>query len=302
MIISNPTVKVDQITNSFLEQHKVRLFIQREDLLHPFISGNKWRKLLLNIQAFQKGKYSQIITFGGAFSNHILAVAAAGKEYNIPTLGIIRGESSSINNSTLQKAKELGMQFNFISREEYQKRHDSEFVEKIKNQNPNSFIVPEGGANIEGVKGCIDIPQVFNEFNTIVVPCGTGTTLSGIIAGINKTQKALGIPVLKNGEFLEVEIKKWLAILQCENQNWELNCNYHLGGYAKNNMELNQFIQNFYSEFKIPLDPIYTGKMMFAIFDLIKKGCFENQIILAVHTGGIQGVAAYEKRYKISLF
>jgi 1-aminocyclopropane-1-carboxylate deaminase len=302
MIVFPTNVIVNKLENEFLLANKVELYLQREDLIHPEISGNKWRKLKYNLKAYSESKCDKLLTFGGAFSNHIAATAAAGKIFNIPTIGVIRGEKSSENNATLKLAKENGMELFFIDRNEYQNKSKDVFIDFIQHKFPNSFLIPEGGANLFGILGCREITQVYPDFDSVICACGTGATLAGIIAELKPHQKAIGIPVLKNANFLVQDIQQFLNSMKITNQNWEINCEYHLGGYAKNNLTLNQFIEGFYQEHQIKLEPIYTGKMMFAIYDLIKNGSLKNKRILAIHTGGLQGIKGYESRYKIKLF
>jgi 1-aminocyclopropane-1-carboxylate deaminase len=298
MIDSETSVPIDKIENAFLSLHGVKLFLQRDDLLHKEISGNKWRKLKYNIQDFKKGNYSQMITFGGAFSNHIAATAAAGKQFDIPTIGIIRGEQQQTLNPTLLFATEKGMKLMFVSRSDYKKKEQSNFLQHLHAQFPNSFVVPEGGANYNGIKGCEEITKYSPDFDIVCSPCGTGSTLTGIISSLKEHANAIGIPVLKNAYFLEHEIKKQLQALNCEHKQWQLNFEYHMGGYAKFNEKLHVFIQQFFKDHDIKLDPIYTGKMMFGLYDMIAKGQLENKTILAIHTGGLQGIKGYESRYR----
>lgn len=298
MIESEARVPIDKIENDLFNEHGVELFLQRDDLLHPEISGNKWRKLKYNILNFKNGEYKQIVTFGGAFSNHIAATAAAGNEFNVPTVGIIRGEESATSNSTLSTASKKGMKLKFISRDEYRQKNESTFLQKLKEEFPNSLIIPEGGANKNGIKGCAEITKFSPDFDVTICACGTGGTLAGIIQSLPEDKSAIGIPVLKNAYFLNDEIKNMLEMTNCGKKQWELNFDYHLGGYAKFNLELNTFIVDFLRDTKIQLDPIYTGKMMYGLYDMVRQNKLNNKKILAIHTGGIQGVKAYNDRYR----
>jgi 1-aminocyclopropane-1-carboxylate deaminase len=280
-----------------LKNANVELFIKREDLLHPYISGNKFRKLKYNlIQASNDGK-DTLLTFGGAFSNHILAVAVAGRENGFKTIGIIRGEElkDKINeNPTLQKARDFGMQFEFISREKYRKKDDEIVLKQLLENYKDIYIIPEGGTNDLGVKGCTEIiTKEDTYFDYICCAVGTGGTISGIINCSKNSQQVLGFPVLK-GSFLYEDIRRFVS-----NSNWKLVSEYHFGGYAKVSQELIAFMNQFYQEHKIPLDPIYTGKMVFGIMDLIAKDYFpEGSKILMIHTGGLQGVNGMNKILK----
>jgi len=302
MIDSEASVPVDKIDLPVLKKHGVKLFLQRDDLLHPEISGNKWRKLKYNIQEFKKGGYRQIVTFGGAFSNHIAATAAAGSKFDVPTIGIIRGEESNLSNPTLSLAKENGMILKFISRTEYKQKNEETFLTKLALEFPNSLIIPEGGANADGILGCSEIITNSSDYDIVVCACGTGGTLSGIVSSLDSRTACIGVPVLKNAFFIEKDIQNNLDTINCENDNWSLNYDYHLGGYAKFNEDLHTFIEEFFKETKIKLDPIYTGKMMYGIMDLVAKNELKNKRVLAIHTGGLQGVTGYEQRYRKLLF
>jgi len=267
----------------------ISLYIKREDLLHPFISGNKYRKLKYNIKQAQAENKSTILTFGGAFSNHIAAVAYAGKLNNIKTIGVIRGEElvSFVNsNPTLKFAQECGMEFEFITRKNYSNKSNKDFINELIKKHGDFFLIPEGGTNNLAIKGCKEIlTPLDTEFDFVCCSVGTGGTISGLINSSNQNQQILGFPALK-GDFLQKDILKFAV-----NDNWKLILDYHFGGYAKVNDELIKFINSFYKKYNIPLDPIYTGKMMFGIFDLIDKKYFpENSKILAIHTGGLQGI------------
>lgn len=269
--------------------NNVELYIKREDLLHPLISGNKFRKLKYNIQEAKELGYKKLLTFGGAYSNHILATAAAGKEFGFKTIGIIRGEeliNNYLQNPTLLYASQLGMQFYFIDRNTYRNKEDISLHKKLEALYGDFYLVPEGGTNDLAIKGCEEIVTKEDEnFNYICCAVGTGGTISGLINSSNDNQKIIGFPALK-GEFLSNDIRKFV-----QNNNWELNQDYHFGGYGKIKPELISFLNKFYEQTNIPLDPIYTGKMIFGIFDLIGKNYFEeNSKILAIHTGGLQGI------------
>lgn len=276
--------KID-INNS----NNVELWIKREDLIHNVISGNKYRKLKYNIALAKKNNYKTLLTFGGAFSNHIAAVAEAGRVFGFKTIGIIRGEELECKlktNPTLSFAKNCGMQFKFVSRSEYRLRHNSEYIEGLKSKFESFFCVPEGGTNALGVKGCEAIlTNADAEFDYVCVPVGTGGTISGIINCSQPGQQVLGFSALK-GDFLQEDIAKFATKI-----NWTLISDYHFGGYAKTNDALISFINTFKTRYNIPLDPVYTGKMLYGIFDLIATGFFpKHSKVLSIHTGGLQGV------------
>lgn len=280
-----------------LKNTTIRLFVKREDLLHSYISGNKFRKLKYNLTQAQKENKTTLLTFGGAFSNHILAVAAAGKEYGFKTIGIIRGqemENKVAENPTLQKAQDLGMIFEFVTREMYREKNNPKILVELCNKWDDFYVIPEGGTNDLAVKGCEEILTSGDEkFDYICCAVGTGGTISGIINCSKSSQQVLGFPALK-GNFLTEDIRKFAT-----KANWELITQYHFEGYGKVSEELIVFINDFYHKYKIPLDPIYTGKMMFGIMDLIAKNYFpENAKILVIHTGGLQGIAGMNKILK----
>ncbi len=284
---------IQKVTYGPIQDSGVSLFIKREDLIHEFVSGNKFRKLKYNIEYLKSKGFNKLITFGGAYSNHIAAVAAAGEIYGIETLGVIRGEELGDDlertlqlNPTLCFASQKGMQFNFISRAKYREKDSLEFIEELKEKYSDAFIVPEGGTNDLAIKGTSEILDATTvDFDIITTAVGTGGTISGLIEGSRTNQKVLGFPALK-ADFLDKEIKKYTI-----KENWELVNDYHFGGYAKTNDDLIIFINQFKKETGIPLDPIYTGKMLFGLVDMIKsKEIKSGTRILAIHTGGLQGI------------
>jgi 1-aminocyclopropane-1-carboxylate deaminase len=281
-----------EIRDELLLQKKVRLFIKRDDIVHSTISGNKWRKLKYNLQEAKGQKKKTLLTFGGAFSNHIHAVAAAGKEYGFYTIGIIRGEEITGDNATLTFARECGMQLHFISREVYRQKEEQSFIEKLHPTFGDFYLLPEGGTNVLAVKGCAEIPaEISIDYHYLCCACGTGGTLAGLIAGNKDGKKVVGFSVLKGMKDLEEKITKLLSDFAGKSyDNWSVNHDYDFGGYAKWNDDLIHFIKDFHSSHQILLDPVYTGKMLFGIFDLIVKNYFPGgSTIVAIHTGGLQG-------------
>lgn len=268
----------------------IELFIKREDLLHPLISGNKFRKLKYNLREAALKDSKVLLTFGGAFSNHIVAVAAAGKENGFKTVGIIRGEElfdQIDNNPSLSLAKKLGMEFEFISRTHFRSKDDIAFInDLIAKYGGSVYVIPEGGTNEHAIKGCEEIlSESDNNFDFVCLPVGTGGTISGIINSAQTNQQIIGFSSLK-GDFLSDVICNFVS-----KTNWKLNTDYHFGGYGKVTDDLISFLNQFYQKTNIPLDPVYTGKMMFGVLDLIEKGFFpKNSKILAIHTGGLQGI------------
>lgn len=258
-------------------------------MLHPLISGNKFRKLKYNIVGAKELNLNTLLTFGGAFSNHILATAAAGKENSMETIGVIRGNElydNYDNNPTLLHAEQLGMRFYFVDREVYRNKADFDFIEDLKNRFGAFYLVPEGGTNELAVKGCEEIlSDEDKKFDYVCCAVGTGGTISGLINSSFENQKIIGFPALK-GDFLTNGIRKFVT-----KNNWELETKYHFGGYGKVSDELIGFMNDFYKQTQIPLDPIYTGKMVYGVLDKIKRNEFPPQAkILMIHTGGLQGV------------
>lgn len=279
----------------------IEITIKRDDLLHEYISGNKYRKLKYNLEEAQKLGHDTLLTFGGAFSNHIVATAAAGNEFGFKTIGIIRGNElandfqKTINeNPSLAFAHKQGMQFKFVDRKSYRLKKDKNFIKALENEFGNFYLVPEGGTNKLAVKGCEEIlSEKDKDFDYICCAIGTGGTIAGIINTVGSNQKVLGFPALK-GDFHRDEIQPYVR----ENKNWEL-INYHFGGFAKIDEELISFINDFKKQTNIQLDPIYNGKMLYGIIDLIKNNKLDSsKKILAIHTGGLQGIKGMNKRHK----
>lgn len=275
----------------------VEVHLKREDTIHPIISGNKYRKLKYNLKEAKQQNKNTVVTFGGAYSNHIAAVAAAGKVYGFKTIGVIRGEEIKDKlerNATLKYAKSCGMIFKFISRLEFRNKNEFYFIENLKNEFGDFYNIPEGGTNALAIKGCEEIlTQDDFKFNYVCTPVGTGGTVAGIINSTKPNQQVLGFSALK-GDFLREDISKF-----AKQDNWKLITNYHFGGYAKINEELITFINTFKAINNIQLDPVYTGKMLFGIQDLIEKKYFpEGSKILAIHTGGLQGIQGMNERLK----
>ena len=263
-------------------------------LPHPHISGNKFRKLKYNVlQAKQEGA-GCLLTFGGAYSNHIAATAAAGKEYGFNTIGIIRGDelvNKIGDNPTLAFAEQCGMMLKFVTRTDYRLKATPEFIAGLRNEFGNFYLVPEGGTNPLAVKGCEEIlTEGDDKFSHIACAVGTGGTISGLINSAAPHQQVLGFPALKN-DGLADDISKY-----AEKTNWELVTDYNFGGYGKISKQLVEFINDFFDKTAIPLDPVYTGKLFFGVIDLIYNGYFpENSDILLIHTGGLQGIAGMNK-------
>ncbi|MEH2197680.1 1-aminocyclopropane-1-carboxylate deaminase/D-cysteine desulfhydrase [Nostoc sp.] len=303
-----------QKINSEIARHAgVDLYVLRLDLMHPWVNGNKWFKLKYNLLEAKEKNFTTLLTFGGAYSNHIYATAAAGNLFGFRTIGVIRGEETLPLNPTLSFAVQQGMQLVYLNREMYRQRNTPALQEYLQQRFGEVFIIPEGGSNLNGVRGCMEIvgdamstAGYAYAFDRICVACGTATTLAGIALSLHQGQRAIAFPVLKNGAFLAQETESLLTNYLASDlptpfnspASWELVCDYHFGGYAKVNDELLMFSQQFKEEHGIPLDYVYTAKMFYGVMDLLKQGFFsKGDSLLLIHTGGLQGNIGIEERY-----
>lgn len=302
MLIPNP-VPVQFLSHPILVENGVELAVKRLDLVHSRISGNKFFKLKYNLEKAKKEGKSTILTFGGAFSNHIYATAEAANAENLASVGIIRGERTEPVNTTLAHAERLGMQLHFIDRKSYRNKTEAEFLANLQEKFGNFYLIPEGGTNELAIKGTQEILELEDQqFSHICSSIGTGGTLSGLFLSLSANQKLLGFSSLK-GEFIRQEISDLISKYQLKsNGTHEIFTNYHFGGYAKYKQELIDFIWWFYQSFDIVLDPIYTGKMAYGIWDLIQKKHFPaGSKILMIHSGGLQGNVGFTERTGIKL-
>ncbi len=272
-----------------IEYNGYQIGVLRLDVIHPEISGNKWFKLKYNLEQAKKENSHTIMTFGGAFSNHIAATAVATKLSGLKSIGIIRGEETSAGNPTLSFAKQQGMELLFVNRTEYAQKHDFGYLQRLRYMYPNTYIIPEGGDNKLGQKGCEEIltSDMF-KYKNIFCAYGTGTTYKGIVKSLLPHQKLNVVNVLN------------FEAISNEPQTMIFN-NYHFGGYAKHTTELLDFKLWFEKTYTIPLDYVYTAKLFFAAFDLMKQEKLEkNQPLLIIHCGGLQGNKGYEERYNLN--
>jgi 1-aminocyclopropane-1-carboxylate deaminase len=293
MLAYTPT-QIQELHAEFLYERGIKLFIKREDQNHPRVSGNKWWKLKYNLEEAKKQGHSKLLTFGGAYSNHIYATAAAANEIGFESIGIIRGEETPPLNHTLSFAKAMGMVLNFVSRGTYRNKTDQKFIDDLHTRFGDFYLIPEGGSNPLAVKGCAEFGGKLKadlNFDYVCLPIGTGATMAGIIAGVGNTKKVIGFSALKGGDFLVADVKANLkAYTPTDFSNWEIMTDFHFGGYAKTTSQLLDFKKSFEMKYDIPLDHVYTAKMMAGIFDLIERGYFEKgSTILVIHTGGLQG-------------
>ncbi len=277
-----------QIFSPLLEQKQIELWVKRDDLIHPIISGNKWRKLKYTLEhALSKGA-DTIISMGGAYSNHLHALAYVGKQLNLKTVGYIRGEQPKHFSPTLQDLKHWGMELQFVSRSDYRELRDYKQFDQLPDIKCKEYWLPEGGATRLALKGVAEIiSEIDLKFDVLCVPCGTGTTLAGLVEAREGVFKVCGFSAVKNGSFLIHDVEQ---LLSKQVHNWTVFTDYHFGGFAKSKAELNSFIENFMIQHAIELEQVYTGKMFYGLFDLIKHDYFKpQQKIIAIHTGGLQG-------------
>jgi 1-aminocyclopropane-1-carboxylate deaminase len=285
---------VQQINDQLFAERDLLVYIKRDDLIHPIISGNKWRKLKYLLKKAQSHNKTHLVTFGGAYSNHLLATAAAAARFGFKATGIVRGEQ--VDNDTLFMCRLHGMHLVFTDRESY--RDKPALFNKYFANDDQAFFINEGGASPEAAKGCSELVNELTEtYDHIFCASGTGTMAAGIINGIIQYQSPTqlhAIPVFKNGGFIANEIDKLLIAPA----NYQLHTDYHFGGYGKVNNELISFIKKFVADTGILIDPIYTGKMLYAIYDLAAKNHFKpGSKILAIHSGGIWGLLGMKDKF-----
>jgi len=299
-MIANPAPAITSITHPQLDASNLSLSLLRLDEVHPLISGNKWYKLKYNLIKAREEGHRTLLTFGGAFSNHIYATAAAGKEFGFRTVGVIRGEKNDPFNPTLQFAVDQGMQLVYVSREDYRKKNSPAFQDWLTSQLGQCYVIPEGGSNALAVMGCTEILPHEHSYQYIASCVGTGGTLAGLLESNQDQATVLGFAALKGGSFLYEEVNQLTRVYSKKTyQNYQIVEDYHFGGYARANVELVDFINTFKREHGIQLDPIYTGKMLYGIFDMASAGYFPSgSHILAVHSGGLQGIRGFNERYR----
>ncbi|PCJ28634.1 MAG: 1-aminocyclopropane-1-carboxylate deaminase [SAR86 cluster bacterium] len=290
---------IEPLRCDLLDRHNICFNILRLDTIHPTIHGNKWYKLKRNLRQFQTKGVSRVLSFGGAYSNHLYALAAAGEHFSLETIGLVRGEIVEPLNPVLKFAKDRGMTLIPLSRTEYRHKHEESFLAKLQDRLGPFQLLPEGGSNLLAVQGCEEIAesirwQSSSRPRIVALCCGTGATMAGIVAGLSHQSSSnpaevLGISVLKGEGYLQGEVRKWLEKNHCQSAtNWRVEENYHCGGYAKTNPGLKAFLESFSTSFSLPLEPVYTGKLIYALFNMIKEGVIPDGVeIIAIHTGGI---------------
>lgn len=302
MLIPN-SIATEILHHPLWENQGIELSIKRLDQVHAQASGNKFYKLKYNLEEAKKQGKTTLLTFGGAYSNHIYATAAAAEYAGFKSIGIIRGEETLPLNPTLGAAQSHGMELHYLNRSVYRNKKEEAFIENLKKELGDFYLVPEGGTNALAVKGTAEImTEADAGYSHICTSIGTGGTFSGLARSIGPEQVLIGFSSLK-GDFIHEEIYSLLTQFQIHPKGKiEIMNQYHFGGYGKHNEELLDFIRWFYQEFQIPLDPVYTGKMVFGVLNQIKNRSIPaGAKVLLLHTGGIQGLAGFNQRFGLSL-
>lgn len=292
--------EIQEIFVPEIEKMEVKWLVLRDDQNDMLMSGNKRRKLKFNLLEAARKNFDTLLTFGGAYSNHIYAVAAASRHFGFNAVGIIRGEITDHNNPTLQFARESGMKLFPLSRKDYENRNAAGFIAEWSERFGPFYLIPDGGTNLLALKGTSELATCIDDHvDYVSCCCGTGGTLSGLISGMNGRSRMLGFPVLKGGDFLKDVIHELLKQYQADvPDNWELISDYHFGGYAKFRPELIRFMNYFYKLTGIPTDPVYTGKMFYGVYQMIRSGYFERgSCVLSIHSGGLQGLEGFKQRH-----
>lgn len=287
---------LEKLSHPLFEEKALTVYVKRDDLTHAEVMGNKWRKLKYNLAHVKSKGLKGIVTPGGAHSNHIAATAALCTAHDLKSVGIIRGDELSATASpTLQRATEHGMETVFLDRASFRRIRAGEAW--AKERYPDLYFVPEGGTNQRALGGCQEmLEEITIPFDLIVTPVGTGGTFCGLLSGLKSDQRLLGVSALK-GDFMHQEIADLKDRFGISNPNYALNTSYHFGGYGKTKPALIGFMKWFKQTFRIQLDPIYTGKSFYAVFDMIKRGKFEKNLrIILVHTGGLQGIEGFNRK------
>ncbi|SMB86250.1 pyridoxal-5'-phosphate-dependent enzyme, beta subunit [Hymenobacter roseosalivarius DSM 11622] len=302
MTTADPII-LQELDEPTARHHGIRLILLRDDLKHPELPGNKWRKLKYNLLEARAQGHDTLLTFGGAFSNHLAAVAAAGRLYGFRTIGVVRGESTSPLNPTLVQAVADGMTLRYLDRDTYHYKQEPSFQADLLHQTGPAYILPEGGTNELALRGCAELVTELNaqtSFDTLCVACGTGGTLGGFLAALKPQQQAVGVAALKNGGFLQDDINVLTtAAGQTIAAQWSVQTQYHFGGYAKFSPDLMTFIRQFQQRHGVLLDPLYTSKLLYGVLDLLNQDYFTaGSAVVAVHTGGLQAWAGFRARFE----
>ncbi len=295
---------ITTIQHPIFAHAKIKVYVKRDDLIHPIISGNKWRKLKYNIEAAKASGKTGIVSFGGAYSNHIHALSYACKLNQLNAVGIIRGEPHYQNNATLSQASSWGMDCQFVDRLTYKRRSHAGYLAQLQKMYANYLIVPEGGTNQLALKGVAEVITELDQqlnYDTIITPVGSAGTISGLISADNNRHQILGINVLKGAHYLKEEIEHLLSNQTHTLNNWRLFNDFHLGGYAKFSTDDANTLANINQQMGITFEPVYSGKMMLGFLTLVEQGYFEaGQTVVLLHTGGLQGINGLLERKKLA--
>ncbi|QOL26738.1 pyridoxal-phosphate dependent enzyme [Thalassotalea sp. LPB0316] len=295
---------ITQLFHPLFERANVNVFVKRDDLIHPIISGNKWRKLAGNIARAKQLDKTGILSFGGAYSNHLHALAFACSENSLKSIGIIRGEPHYQNNATLKQAAQWGMQCLFVDRQQYRLRQQASYLSKLQAEYPDYLIVPEGGTNELALSGVAEVITELNQqlpYHTIITPVGSAGTISGLIKADNNYHNIIGICVLKGAQYLNQAIQTLLADQNEQYTNWHVMHQFHRGGYAKFSAEDAQQLATLNRHFGVTFEPVYSGKMLLAFMAMVEQGYFAaGQRIVLLHTGGLQGINGLLERKKLT--
>ncbi len=297
--LSATAAPLQPVHDAVLQAHGVSLSVLRLDLLHPHISGNKWFKLRPVLEQAQAQGQRTLLSFGGAWSNHLLALAAAGQQAGFTTIGLVRGEVLRPLNPVLAAAEAFGMQLLPVSRTDYRESHSDVFLQALRERWPQALIIPEGGASLQGVLGCQEIAQALRWHmqdacaRHVTLATATGTTLAGLVSALDETVCVDATLVLKGEDRLSAEVRQWLEQLPTgPRARWQILQGWHAGGYARCTPELAAFIAGFMARTGIPLEPVYTGKMMWSVYERIAGGQIPaGSEVIAIHTGGIPPTA-----------
>lgn len=285
---------LDAVEDPILRERGIQLRILRLDRIHPQISGNKWYKLKHNLLAARAQSQHTVLSFGGAYSNHLVALAAASKASALRSIGIVRGEATKVLNPALQFAEQQGMALHYVSRSNYRNKEAPEFIRELEQRFGSFYLIPEGGSNLLGIKGCAEIADHLQWQRKaapryVLMACGTAATLTGVVSAVTSDCEVIGISVLKGLDTLSPQVNAWLDQLASAREcRWSIKTQYHHGGYGKTSPALNHFIDAFEARTGIPLEPVYTGKMMWGVYEMIESGeIARGAEVIALHTGGV---------------
>ena len=289
--------KITKISSNFLHQKQVDIFIKRDDVIHPIISGNKWRKLKYNFQAASDEGFDKILSFGGVFSNHLHALSYACNYFGFGSIGVVRDTHLKKETPTLSFCKKNKMKLYYLDRNQYRQKKSIQTINLLRKKFGKFYLIPEGGNNLLGIKGCQEIfDEIDIDYDYLCSPVGTGCTAAGLIKGMKNNKKFIGFaPFTKTIE--QSENIKNFCDFQLYN-NWELISDIHFGGFGKIDSNLIKFVRRFKSDFNMELDLIYTGKLFYSLFNMIKNDAFDKRTkILVIHTGGLQGLNGFNFSY-----